>query len=87
MLARYSSHTFALAALDAGEEEGATDGLVRYELMAREAPREVDRDPDVHAIAKRPDGGAIREAGNQRQAARGGRSPRRVEEVLPRTPA
>ena len=55
VLARYSHTPFVLARYSTPEKKKELlDGLVRYELMAREAIRRgYDRDPDVQRIAKR----------------------------------
>jgi peptidyl-prolyl cis-trans isomerase C len=55
VLARYSHTPFVLARYSTPEKKRELlDGLVRYELMAREALRRgYDRDPDVQRIAKR----------------------------------
>ena len=55
VLARYPHTPFALARYSTPEKKKELlDGLVRYELMAREALRRgYDRDPDVQRIAKR----------------------------------
>jgi peptidyl-prolyl cis-trans isomerase C len=55
LLARYSHTPFVLARYSTPEKKKELlEGLVRYELMAREALRRgYDRDPDVQRIAKR----------------------------------
>jgi len=55
VLARYSHTPFVLARYSTPEKKKELlDGLVRYELMAREALRRgYDRDPDVQRIAKK----------------------------------
>jgi peptidyl-prolyl cis-trans isomerase C len=55
VLARYAHTPFVLARYSTPENKRELlDGLVRYELMAREALRRgYDRDPDVQRIAKR----------------------------------
>ncbi len=55
VLARYSHMPFVLARYSTPEKKKELlDGLIRYELMAREALRRgYDRDPDVQRIAKK----------------------------------
>ena len=55
VLARYSHTPFVLARYSTPEKKKELlDGLIRYELMAREALRRgYDRDPDVQRIAKK----------------------------------
>ena len=55
LLSRYAHTPFVLARYSTPEKKKELlDGLVRYELMAREALRRgYDRDPDVQRIAKR----------------------------------
>ena len=55
VLARYAHTPFVLARYSTAEKKKELlDGLIRYELMAREAIRRgYDRDPDVQRIAKR----------------------------------
>ncbi len=55
VLARYAHTPFVLARYSTPEKKKELlDGLIRYELMAREAIRRgYDRDPDVQRIAKR----------------------------------
>ena len=55
VLARYSHMPFVLARYSTPEKKRELlDGLIRYELMAREALRRgYDRDPDVQRIAKK----------------------------------
>jgi len=55
VLARYSHTPFVLARYSTPEKKRELlDGIVRYELMAREALRRgYDRDPDVQRIAKK----------------------------------